>query len=68
MTQSNGDLNRAYLHSVLPYEAGSKRGSRQIVQVNGFAAKVELHVNEPELLREMVPRLSRPKAHRSPPH
>lgn len=47
MTQANGDLNRAYQHSVLPYEAGSKRGSRQLVQVNGFAAKVELHVNQP---------------------
>lgn len=47
MTQANGDLNRAYQHSVLPYEAGSKRGSQQLVRVNGFAAKVELHVNEP---------------------
>lgn len=47
ITQSNGDLNRAYQHSVLPYEAGSKRGSRQLIRVNGFTAKVELHVNEP---------------------
>lgn len=55
MTQSNGDLNRAYLHSVLPYEAGSKRGSRQIVQVNGFTAKVELHVNEPVFYVSLTP-------------
>lgn len=47
MTQANGDLNRAYQHSVLPYEAGSQRGSRELVRVEGFAAKVELHVNQP---------------------
>ncbi|MGH9586504.1 MAG: hypothetical protein ACRD3F_06100 [Acidobacteriaceae bacterium] len=47
MTQANGDLNRAYQHSVLRYEAGSKRGSQQLVRIDGFAAKVELHVNQP---------------------
>lgn len=47
MTQSNGDLNRAYEHSVLPYEVGSKRGSREVVRIDGFFAKVELHVNQP---------------------
>lgn len=47
MTQANGDLNRAYQHSVLPYEAGSKRGSSELVRVEGFTAKVELHVSQP---------------------
>jgi hypothetical protein len=47
MTQSNGDLNRAYQHSVLAYEVGSKRGSSELIRVNGFNAKVELHVNQP---------------------
>ncbi|MGB7190495.1 MAG: hypothetical protein WBD10_10190 [Acidobacteriaceae bacterium] len=47
MTQANGDLNRAYAHSVLPYEAGSSRGSRELVRVEGFSAKVGLHVNQP---------------------
>lgn len=47
MTQSNGDLNRTYQHSVVPYEVGSKRGSSELVRINGFSAKVELHVNQP---------------------
>lgn len=47
MTQANGDLNRAYEHSVLPYQVGSKRGARQLIQINGFAAPVELHVSQP---------------------
>lgn len=47
MTQANGDLNRAYEHSVKPYEAGSKRGSREVIQINGYAAPVELHVAQP---------------------
>jgi len=47
MTQANGDLNRAYEHSVLPYEAGSKSGSRELVRVDGYSAPVELHVDQP---------------------
>ena len=47
MTQANGDLNRAYQHSVLPYEVGSKSSSRELVRVEGYNAKVELHVNQP---------------------
>ena len=47
MTQMNGDLNRAYEHSVKPYDLGSKRGSRELLQADGFAAAVELHVQQP---------------------
>lgn len=47
VTQANGDLNRAYQHSVLPYELGSKRGSSEVVRIDGYWAPVELHVNQP---------------------
>lgn len=47
VTQANGDLNRAYQHSVKPYEAGSERGSHELVQIDGYWAKVALHVNQP---------------------
>jgi len=47
MTQTNGDLNRAYEHSELRYEVGSKRGARELIRVDGFAAKVETHVAQP---------------------
>ncbi len=45
--QANGDLNRAYEHSVLPYEIGSKPRSRELVRIEGYSAAVALHVNEP---------------------
>jgi hypothetical protein len=45
--QANGDLNRAYEHSVLPYEIGSKRGARELIHADGYFAAIELHVNQP---------------------
>jgi hypothetical protein len=45
--QANGDLNRAYEHNVVPYELGSKPGARELVRIDGYAAAVELHVNQP---------------------
>jgi hypothetical protein len=45
--QANGDLNRAYEHSVLPYEVGSRPGARELIRINGYTAAVELHVNQP---------------------
>jgi len=45
--QANGDLNREYEHSVLPYEVGSKAGSRELIRVDGYSAPVELHVDQP---------------------
>ena len=47
MTQANGDLNRAYEHSVVRYEVGSKRGARELIQTNCYSANVELHVAQP---------------------
>jgi hypothetical protein len=47
MTQANGDLNRAYEHSVLRYEAGSSPGARELIRVDGYTAAVELHVAQP---------------------
>lgn len=47
ITQTSGDLNRAYEHSVNPYRVGSKRGSRELIEQDGFAAPVELHVQQP---------------------
>jgi hypothetical protein len=45
--QANGDLNREYEHSVLPFEAGSRPGSRELIRIDGYTAPVELHVNQP---------------------
>lgn len=45
--QANGDLNRAYEHSVLPFEVGSRPGSRELIRIDGYSAAVELHVNQP---------------------
>jgi hypothetical protein len=45
--QANGDLNRATEHSVLPYMLDSKPGSRQLVRIDGYESKVELHIDTP---------------------
>ena len=63
VTQTNGDLNRAYEHSVKPYRVGSKRGSRELIEQDGFAAQVELHVQRPVF----YVRLTRPKGAPNPP-
>ncbi|HTV05855.1 MAG TPA: hypothetical protein VME86_10855 [Acidobacteriaceae bacterium] len=63
VTQTNGDLNRAYEHSVKPYEVGSKRGSRELIEQDGFAAPVELHVQQPVFYVS----LTRPKGAPEPP-
>lgn len=62
ITQTNGDLNRAYEHSVKPYSVGSKRGSRELIQQDGFAAAVELHVQQPVFYVS----LTRPKGAEEP--
>ncbi len=61
--QTNGDLNRAYEHSVKPFDVGSKRGSRELIEQDGFAAPVELHVAEPVFYVS----LTRPKDAEEPP-
>jgi hypothetical protein len=63
ITQTNGDLNRAYEHSVKPYEVGSKRGSHELIEQDGFAAPVELHVQQPVFYVS----LTRPKGAPEPP-
>jgi len=45
--QANGDLNRAYEHSVVAYEVGSKRGARELIRADGYSAAVEVHVSRP---------------------
>ena len=62
ITQTNGDLNRAYEHSVKPYRVGSKRGSRELIEQNGFVARVELHVAQPVFYVS----LTRPKGAEDP--
>jgi hypothetical protein len=47
--QANGDLNRASEHSVLKWTIGSTGGAKEPVRIEGGAAKVQLHVNEPVL-------------------
>jgi len=63
VTQSNGDLNRAYQHSVKPYDLGSERGSHELVQIDGYKAQVELHVNQPVFYMS----LDRPKPPKGAP-
>jgi hypothetical protein len=63
VTQANGDLNRAYQHSVKPYNLGSERGSHELVQIDGYRAKVELHVNQPVFYMS----LDRPKPPKGTP-
>lgn len=61
--QTNGDLNREYEHSVKPFRVGSKRGSRELIEQDGFAAPVELHVQRPVFYVS----LTRPKDAPQPP-
>jgi len=63
ITQTNGDLNREYEHSVKPYRVGSKRGSQELIEQDGFAARVELHVQQPVFYVS----LTRPKGAPEPP-
>jgi hypothetical protein len=63
VTQANGDLNRAYQHSVKPYELGSERPSHELIQVDGYRAKVELHVDQPVFYMS----LDRPKPPKGAP-
>jgi hypothetical protein len=47
--QTAGDLNRGGTHNVLRAAIGSFRGAREPVRINGQAAKVRLHVDDPAL-------------------
>ena len=49
MPQSNGDLNKDLGHNVLKAAINPMGGSKQLIQIDGDHAKVQLHVNQPEL-------------------
>lgn len=47
--QSNGDLNKAMGHNVLKAAINPMGGAKQLIQIEGERAKVQLHVSQPEL-------------------
>jgi hypothetical protein len=49
LQQSNGDLNKDLGHNVLKATINPMGGSKQLIQIDGAHAKVQLHVNQPEL-------------------
>ncbi len=49
LQQSNGDLNKDLGHNVLKAAINPMGGSKQLIQIDGDHAKVQLHVNQPEL-------------------
>jgi hypothetical protein len=49
LVQSNGDLNKDLGHNVLKAAINPMGGSKQLIQLDGDRAKIQLHVNQPEL-------------------
>jgi hypothetical protein len=49
LNQSAGDVNRGGTHNVLRAAIASFRGAQEPVRINGQAAKVRLHINDPTL-------------------
>lgn len=49
LQQSNGDLNKDLGHNVLKAAINPMGGSKQLIQIDGAHAKIQLHVNQPEL-------------------
>lgn len=49
MHQTAGDVNRGGTHNVLRAAIGSFRGAQEPVRINGQAAKIRLHVDDPTL-------------------
>lgn len=49
LEQSNGDLNKDLGHNVLKATINPMGGSKQLIQIDGAHAKIQLHVNQPEL-------------------
>lgn len=47
--QSNGDLNKDLGHNVLKAAINPMGGAKQLIQIDGERAKVQLHVSTPEL-------------------
>lgn len=49
LEQSNGDLNKDLGHNVLKAAINPMHGAKQLIQIDGERAKVQLHVSQPEL-------------------
>lgn len=49
LEQSNGDLNKDLGHNVLKATINPMGGTKQLIQIDGARAKVQLHVGQPEL-------------------
>lgn len=49
LEQSNGDINKDLGHNVLKATINPMGGTKQLIQIDGAQAKVQLHVNQPEL-------------------
>lgn len=49
LDQSAGDINRDASHNVLRAAIGSFHGAQEPVRIDGQAARVRIHVNDPEL-------------------
>jgi hypothetical protein len=49
LNQTAGDVNRGGTHNVLRAAIGSFRGAQEPVRINGQAAKIRLHVDDPTL-------------------
>lgn len=49
LRQTAGDVNRGGTHNILRAAIGSFRGAQEPVRINGQAAKLRLHVDDPSL-------------------
>jgi hypothetical protein len=49
LAQSNGDINKNLGHNVLKAAINPMGGSKQLIQIDGDRAKIQLHVSQPEL-------------------
>jgi hypothetical protein len=49
LEQSNGDLNKDLGHNILKSAINPMGGAKQLIQIEGERAKVQVHVNQPEL-------------------
>ncbi|HVW79254.1 MAG TPA: hypothetical protein VHB45_16685 [Alloacidobacterium sp.] len=49
LEQSNGDLNKDLGHNILKATLNPMGGTKQLIQIDGARAKVQLHVGQPEL-------------------
>jgi hypothetical protein len=49
LQQSNGDINKNLGHNVLKAAIKPMGGSKQLIQIDGARAKIQLHVSQPEL-------------------